>query len=364
MVQGVRIGVIGLGSVSEKYVPHIRRLNLEGTSCQIVVACDVRPGKIEDARAYGIPEFTTDYTEVLARDDVDAVLVLTAMQMHGEITRAALKAGKHVLVEKPMSMDLAEAAELVELAKVSKGNLLCAPHVTLSQTYQDMWRKLHNGSIGRVLSARGIYGWAGPNWGAWFYEPGGGPMFDLGVYNVTTLTGLLGPAKRVMAMNGTAIPERIVDNRKITVQTEDNSQLLIDFGNQCFAVVTTGFTLQKYRAPGIELYGTDGTMQMIGEDWDPRGYEIWENSKGCWEIYEERSSWPWTDGVRDFIQSIQEGRKPVNAPEHAYHVLEIMTKSFESSRLGQALPIVSTFDPPRFDKAAERVAPHLDHAPS
>jgi predicted dehydrogenase len=152
--------------------------------------------------------------------------------------------------------------------------------------------------------------------------------------------------------------------RRIEVRTEDNQQLLLDFGGSCFAVVTTGFTIQKYRTPGIEIYGTEGTIQMIGEDWDPQGFELWENRKGCWEVHEMRGHWPWTDGVRDAIQAIHEGRPPVNAPEHAYHVLEIMTKSFESGRTGQALPIVSTFEPPRFDRAAARVAPHLDHAPT
>lgn len=364
MANPVRVGVIGLGSVSEKYVPHIRRLNVEGLPCEIVIACDARPGLAERAREWSIPAFTTNPDDVLGRADVDVVLILTAMQSHGKLTRDALNAGKHVLVEKPMSMDLAEAAELVALAKVSKGHLVCAPHVTLSKTYQDMWRHINAGHIGRPLSARGLYGWAGPDWGAWFYEPGGGPMFDLGVYNVTTLTGLLGPARRVMAMSGTAIPERIVENRKLKVQTEDNSQLLLDFGDQCFGVVTTGFTIQKYRCAGIEVYGTTGTIQMLGEDWDPAGYELWQNDKGCWEVHDSRNHWPWTDGIRDLIEALHQGRKPVNAPEHAYHVLEIMTKSFESGRLGQALPIVSTFEPPRFDRAADRIAPHLDHAPS
>lgn len=360
----VRVGVVGLGSVSEKYVPHVRRLNLDGTPCEVVAAADLRPGLAERARAWGIPAFGTDPAALIARDDVDLVLILTAMQAHGGLAREALLAGKHVLVEKPLSMDLGEAADLVELAREAKGHLVCAPHVTLSPTYQEMWRRIQGGAIGRPLTARGFYGWAGPNWGPWFYEPGGGPMFDLGVYNVTTLTGLLGPARRVMAMSGTAIPERVVDNALIRVRTEDNSQLLLDFGDSCFAVVTTGFTIQKYRTPGIEIYGSEGTIQMIGEDWDPQGFELWENRKGCWEVHEMRGHWPWTDGVRDAIQSIHEGRAPVNSPAHALHVLEIMTKSFESGRTGQALPIVSTFEPPRFDRAAGRVAPHLDHAPS
>lgn len=359
----VRIGVIGLGSVSKKYVPHIHMLAFEGYDCQVVIGCDLRPGMAERAQAWGIPAFTTDYREVLGHPEVDLVLILTGMQTHGKLTREALMSGKHVLVEKPMSMDLAEAAALVEQARTSKGHLVCAPHVTLSPTYQDMWRHIHSGDIGRPMSARGMYGWAGPDWDPFFYEPGGGPMYDLGVYNVTTLTGLLGPAKRVMAMTGIAIPERIVNNRKMTVQTDDNFQLLLDFGNQCFASVTTGFTMQRYDVAGIEIYGSEGTLNMYGEDWDPAGYKMWRNTDGFWQHRENRNKWRWTDGVRDLIQAIHEGRKPVNSPEHAYHVLEIMAKSMESGRLGQALPILSTFTPPRFDVAEARLAPHLDHAP-
>lgn len=363
MAETVRIGVIGLGSVAGAYVPHIRRLAMENIPCEIVIACDTRPGQAEQAREWGIPDFTTEPDDVLGRADVDLVLILTAMPSHGPITRAALEAGKHVLVEKPISVDLADAAEIVALSKSSKGHLVCAPHVTLSPVYQDLWRHIRAGDIGRPLSARGFYGWAGPDWTSWFYEPGGGPVFDLGVYNITTLTGLLGPAKRVIAMGNIAIPKRIVANREIDVAVEDNVHIVMEFADQCLASIVTGFTMQKYRTPGIEIYGSEGTVQMLGDDWGPSGYELWRNDRACWEVHEVGGGWRWTDGIRDLIEAIQQGRDPVNGPEHAYHVLEVMTKCHESIRNGQALPIVSSFDPPHFDRTADRVAPHLIHAP-
>ncbi|HEU5432686.1 MAG TPA: hypothetical protein VFU81_13545, partial [Thermomicrobiales bacterium] len=136
------------------------------------------------------------------------------------------------------------------------------------------------------------------------------------------------------------------------------------FGDARYAVVTTGFTIQKYRAPGIESYGTDGTLQMIGEDWAPRGYELWRNAAGCWETYDDPSGWPWADGARHLIECIERERPPVITPEHAYHVLQIMTKTMESGRTGHALPLGSTFAPPRFDDAdlLDRGA-HRTHAP-
>jgi predicted dehydrogenase len=359
------VGVIGSGSVAQKYIPHMQRMNIPRQRVDIAVVCDPVERQWDDARQrYGLDTFTPDYREVLADPEIDLVLVLTSMQQHGEIARAALEAGKHVLVEKPMAMTLPEAAELVALAERSPGYLVCAPHVVLSPTYQAIWQRLQQNAIGTVLSARGFYGWSGPSWGQWFYRPGGGAMFDLGVYNVTTLTGLLGPARRVTAMSGIAIPERVVDDELIQVGTHDNAHLLLDFGDARYAVVTTGFTMQRYNVPGIELYGTEGTIQMIGEDWAPAGYEMWQNSAGCWQIFEDQSRWPWTDGIRHTIDCIETGTKPVITPEHAYHVLEIMLKSMESGDSGQAIPIESTFTPPRFE-GASTLGPgaHLVHDP-
>ena len=352
MDRPVRVGVIGCGSVSRVYVPHMQRMNIPHPRVEIVQIADIDENRRKVAEEnYGITNFTTDYREIIENPEIDLVLVLAPMQIHGAITREALNAGKHVLCEKPLSMSLHEAADLVELAKTSKGYLLCAPHVVLSPTYQAMWRRIHRGDIGNVLSARGFYGWSGPTWGEWYYRPGGGSMFDLGVYNVTSLTGLLGPVKRVMAMSGVAIPEREVNGKKVTVESHDNAHLLLDFGQARYAVVSTGFTFQRYRNAGLELYGDTGTIQMIGEDWAPKGYELWQNEVGAWQIFEDGSNWPWSDGIRHMIECIEQGKKPIITPEQAYHVLEIMVASMESGDSGVAIDIESSFNMSTFDDA-------------
>ena len=157
----------------------------------------------------------------------------------------------------------------------------------LSPTYRAIHGRVAAGDVGRVVLARARYGWAGPSWGRWYYEPGGGALFDLGIYNVTSLCGLLGPVRRVVAMVGTAIPERVVEGAPIRVQSDDNAHLLLDFGESRFASVTTGFTMQRYRSPAIELYGTDGVVQMLGDDWAPEGFELWRNAAGTWEVHPE-----------------------------------------------------------------------------
>ena len=121
MTHSIRIGVIGMGSVSESYIPHVRRLPLEGVPCEIVVGCDLRASQKARGEAHQIPDFTTDPAEVIGRKDVDVVMILTAMPSHGSLALAALKAGKHVLLEKPMSINLAEASEILELSQDQRG---------------------------------------------------------------------------------------------------------------------------------------------------------------------------------------------------------------------------------------------------
>ena len=358
----VRLGIVGCGSVSQAYLTQAGPMARQG-QVELVAACDVMPDRARALQGkFGIRRVAEHYLDIVNAADIDLVLILTSMPEHGPISRAALEAGKHVLVEKPMAVSLDEAAELVALARKSPGYLLPAPHVILSPTYQTIWKRLQRGDIGPVFSARGLYGWSGPEWGKWFYEPGGGPLFDLGVYNITSLTGLLGPAKRVMAMTGVAIPERVVDGEPMRVETEDNAQVLIDFGQACFAVVTTGFIFQQYRRPALELYGARGTIQMLGDDWEPNGFEMWQNETAAWQVFNETApNWPWTDGLRHLVEAIQQGTRPIITPEHGFHVLEIMLKAQESGRTGRAVDIESRFTPADFVGQVEMRPEHRIH---
>ncbi|MBI4659676.1 MAG: Gfo/Idh/MocA family oxidoreductase [Verrucomicrobia bacterium] len=357
----IRLGIIGCGNVLSAYRSAIDRLRLRGLA-EVTMACGRESQRKSACAGLCLQRFTTNADELIGSADVDLVLILTSMAEHASLVRAALQAGKHVLVEKPLATSLEEARALVRMAKRSRGYLLCAPFTILSPTFQTMARRIRRGEIGRVCSARARYGWSGPSWSEWFYRPGGGCLFDLGVYCVTSLTGLLGPAKRVLAMTGVAIPEREINGKMTRVRAEDNAQVLLDFGNSAFAVVTTGFTLQQYRSPALEIYGTTGTIQMLGDDWHPEGYELWQNSVGAWQVFKESDpDWPWTDGLRHLVECIRKGRRPLVTPEHACHVLEIMVKAQQSGREGRALTIDSAFPLPVFRKSVGRARAHLVH---
>lgn len=351
MAELLQIGVIGLGSVFEPYAESLRRLRLEGR-IRVVRTCDVNPDR-SDAGERLLQEpvpFCTDYSEVISDPQVDTVLILTSMPWHGPIALEAMQAGKHVMVEKPMSVKREGAEAIMEVTERGDSVLICAPSVVLSPTFQAIWKRvIHHGEIGPVHLARGRYGWSGPDWGQWFYRPGGGPVFDLAVYNITALTGWLGPVRRVTALAGTAHPRRVVDGEEIEVEVYDNYQILLDFGSATLAVVTTGFTMERYRSPALELYGRQGTIQMLGDDWAPEGYEMWTNELGAWATYEEIDPrWDWTGALEHLVDVVDGGTQLIQ-PAHAYHVLEIMLAADRAAASGMAQDLASTFDPPAFD---------------
>lgn len=342
------IGVIGSGSVAQgAYLPLLTTLRSQGKVGRVVVS-DVRQEALDlVAGAFRIDRVTQDPYSVVEDPDIDVIAVLTSMPEHAALTKAALLAGKSVMVEKPMATDLDDAAELLEIARTSPGHLLCAPHVLLSPDYQAMHRAIQDGKIGRPTLARARYGHDGPSWGAWFYKVGGGPLFDLGVYTLTSLTGLLGPVRRVTAMAALARPERVVDGELTKVETFDTYQLVLEHEDGALSTVTTAFGMQRYKSPALEVYGLEGTIQMLGDDWAPEGLEYWSNDVGAWQLFDSASrNWPWTDGLTHLIDCIQNGTEPYTSAEHAYHVLEIMFAALASAESGHIESVRSRFAPP------------------
>lgn len=356
----LRLGIIGCGNVLDAYVPLCRRLEEQGVA-RLVMACG-RPHQQERARRLGIPAFTVEDASLLQSPGIDGVIVLTSMASHARLATLALQAGKHVLVEKPMATSLREADALLDVAAKSPGVFVCAPFTVLSPTLQTMGRRIAGGDIGQPTLARARYGWAGPDWNDWFYKPEGGCLFDLGVYPVTSLTGLLGSVRRVTAFARVAIPERQIQGRTVRVEAEDSAQLLLEFTSGTLASITTGFTMQQYRSPALEVYGTQGTIQMLGDDWDPDGYELFRNSAGHWEVHREtHPEWSWADGLNHWVDCIRTRQVPRVTPAQARHVLEILVRAKESAVDGVSKGIETRFEHPGFEEGPGAGETHRQH---
>jgi predicted dehydrogenase len=197
----------------------------------------------------------------------DMMVTTTDMQQHGQLNKKALMAGKHVWSEKPMANTYAEGKALLDLARSKKLRLWGAPTVVNSPQFAFMSKCIQEGKLGLVSSAHGQYGHTGPTWSAFFYEKGGGSMPDLGVYNIASLTGLLGPARSVMAMLSIVKPERTVDDKgKIKVEAEDNAHILMRHDKNVISHVMCGFNYfdpHGHEAKGQKLH----SIQIYGDQW-------------------------------------------------------------------------------------------------
>lgn len=280
----VRVGVIGCGNVSGAYLA-----DLKARPCiELVSVCDIIVARAEAAAArHGVPHVYPHIDKMLAGTDFDLLVNITDMQAHYALSKAALAAGKHVWSEKPMAATVAEGRELLELAAAKGRRYWVAPTVVTSPQFRFMAEAIAAGKLGHVSSAHALYGHNGPGWSAFFYEKGGGSLCDLGVYNIATLTGLLGPAKAVMGMTAIVVPQRRAGGKLVRVEADDNAMLMIDHGNGTFSHVATGFThftehhhrdttRQDYT---IDIVGSLGQMHLVGYDWGPHGVDLATRAK-------------------------------------------------------------------------------------
>ena len=347
----IRVAIIGCGSVSNRYIPHLQSSAL----IEIVSLCDIRYERaVAQNEQYKVKAATyPDIEAMLKGVAFDMMVTLTDMQQHGELNRKALLAGKHVWSEKPMANTYAEGKALLELAKSKQLRLWGAPAVVNSPQFAFMSKCIQEGKLGKVASAHGQYGHTGPGWSSFFYEKNGGSMPDLGVYNMATLTGLLGPAKSVMAMLSIVNPERTIDEKgKIKVEEEDNAHVLMDHGNGVISHVMCGFNYfdpHGHEAKGqqlhsIQIFGDKGNMRMIGYDWETNGVILDDSWDRPGQLYEkETGGYVWQEGATKVAESIVNKTEPLIHVEHALHVLEIIEAARKSSASGKKIALTSTF---------------------
>ena len=347
----LRVAVIGCGSVSNRYLPQLQSSKL----LEVVSLCDIKYERaVAQNKQYNVNATTYPHIDAMLKGvPFDMMVTLTDMQVHGELNKKALLAGKHVWSEKPMANTYAEGKALLDLAKSKKLRLWGAPAVVNSPQFVFMSKAIQEGKLGRVASAHGQYGHTGPNWAAFFYEKGGGSMPDLGVYNLATLTGLLGPAKSVMAMTSIVNPERTVDDKgKIKVEAEDNAHVLLEHDKNVISHVMCGFNYfdpHGHEAKGqqlhsIQIYGDKGNMRLIGYDWETNGVMLDNSWTEPAKLYQKDSEgYEWQEGARVTGESIVKGIEPRINAEHALHVLEIMEAARRSSATGMKIKLKSKF---------------------
>ena len=341
----VTVGIIGAGNVIWAYFQVLDRLLPRGLA-RIGAVCARRRQIWPDleSRRPGL-RLVADPVEVV-QSDADVVLVITPPDSHAALVRLALEHGKHVVVEKPAAPTRCQAEQLCRIARDRGLHLMCAPFVQLAPTFRALWQRIEDGAIGKVHSARALYWNAGSTWASWYHDGRVGPLAEVGIYNLKSLTAVLGPVVEVQSAEDLVVHDREIEGKTIRTTGADVSHVLLRHQDGALSSLTSSHCIQRYRRPGLEFYGTEGTANLLGDDWDPRGFEIWRNRAGCWEEFEPIDpTWLWADGLAEMVRALNEDREPLHRLDHDLHLLEVIEASSKATREKRAIAVQSRFSP-------------------
>ena len=346
----MRVGIIGCGNISETYFECQNLFN----NFSVVACADINiEAAKKSAEKYNVNAFSVD--DILSSEDVDLIINLTIPAAHKEIIIKSLNAGKHCFSEKPLAMSFSEGLEISELAISKNLYVGCAPDTFLGAAGQKARSLIEDNKIGNVvlgtfnLMSHGMEHWH-PN-PDFFFKPGAGPVFDVGVYYITQLVNLIGPIKSISSLSGTATPERIItseprNGEKIKVETPTTLMGTLEFHNNAKIQFFCSWDVWKHKHSTIELYGLEGSMivpdpnffsgdilishkeedwQIINNDKMLLGIPNKTDNNGS-KIANYRGV-----GLSDMIDAIHNQRQSRCSLDLAVHVLEAMEGIIKSS---------------------------------
>ncbi len=345
----VRTAIVGCGNISTIYLRNMQRLR----PLKLVACADLVPQRAEaQAAAFGIA--ARSVADLLADPQIELIVNLTVPGAHFEVARAALRAGKSVYNEKPLALTRDEGRELVELAGARGLRIGCAPDTFLGAGYQTARRHIDAGLIGRPVAGaahmvcHGHEGWhPAPQF---YYEPGGGPLFDMGPYYLTALVSLLGPVRRVCGSSRITFPQRTITSQPhhgtvIDVRTPTHIAGVLDFVDGPIVTLVTSFDVWHANLPLMEIYGETGSLVLP----DPNGF-------GGPLRLRRAADREWSDvplecpyatnsrglGPADLAAGLRSGQPHRASGELALHVLDVMQAIQESSVAGRHMPVSTT----------------------
>lgn len=347
----MKIGIIGCGNISPTYFNSHKLYN----NFKVVACADIN----EDIAKKSASEFNVSFQTVdaiLANPNIDIILNLTIPSAHKEIILKTLESRKHSFSEKPLAMNFEEGKEIYKLAKEKNLYVGCAPDTFLGAAAQKAREIIDSKKIGNIilgtfnLMSHGMEHWhPDPDF---FFKPGAGPVFDVGVYYLTYLVNLLGPVESITSVSGTVTDERIITSKprygeKIKVETPTTLMGVLNFTNNAKVQFFASWDVWRHNHSPIELYGLDGSMIIP----DPNffgGNILISNKNYDWkEISTKKMLLGIPNekndenimvanyrgiGLSDMVHSINKDKEARCSIDLALHVLEIMDGILISSK--------------------------------
>ena len=357
----LKLGVVGCGNISEIYLKNL--CGFRGVEVAAVADIDLERARAR-AQQFQIPR-ALSVEALLDEPDIQIAVNLTIPKAHFEIAMAALQAGKNVYNEKPLAVACEEARKMLDFASGRTLRVGCAPDTFLGAALQTSRRLIDTGAIGNPVGASAFMISHGhEHWHpdpAFYYQSGGGPMFDMGPYYLTALVTLIGPIRRVTGSAQISFPERTVTSpakfgSKIRVEVPTHISTVVDFANGAVGTMLMTFDVWQAGVPRLEIYGSEGTLRVP----DPNNFggavELWRHDARDWRtmpLINDLTANLRGLGVADMARAIGEGCSHRANGELGYHVLEIMHASQDASREEHHINLTSTCERPSPMRADE-----------
>ena len=364
MADQLGVGIIGCGNISTTYfqlAPLFKGIEVRAGADINMDAATAR------AKEYGVRAESVD--GLLKSDDIDIVVNLTVPAVHYDVSKQVLDAGKHVYSEKPFVLAVKEGLDLKKRAEKKGLRVGSAPDTFLGGAHQLARDLIDSGKLGRITSgtchvmSHGMEHWH-PN-PDFFFQPGGGPILDLGPYYISNLIQLIGPVKRVAALTTIPAKERTITSKprfgeKVPVNTPTTILALLEFENGAAVTFNASWDVWDHGHAPMELYGEEGTIHVPDPNffggavrysksgkpvkkapkWDhPFGVPNQKHSQGAMANY--RSA-----GLADMAIAIGEGRPHRCSLEAALHAVDVMTSILKSGETGKFIDMQTTCERP------------------
>jgi myo-inositol 2-dehydrogenase/D-chiro-inositol 1-dehydrogenase len=344
MSQPVRVGLIGSQFVSSIHAESLQRC----AAAQLVAVASPTPGHAESfARRFHIPHYFTDYRDLLARPDVDLVVVGVPNHLHAPIALAAARAGKHIVMEKPLCLNLAEADQMLAAACAAGVKLMYAEELCFAPKYVRLKQLLDCGALGRPTLLKQSEKHDGPHaLHFWDVErSGGGVTMDMGCHAIQFFRWLLNGARIVSVY---AQMSTLVHGDK--TRGDDNALLILEFEDGTMALAEESWTKLGGMDDRAEVYGLKGVAYadlLHGnaiETYSLEGYDYAVEKAGStrgWSftIYEEAWNYGFPQEMAHFVDCVQNDRVPRVTGEDGRVVLEVIFAAYESARTGRKVSL-------------------------
>jgi len=364
MARKLGVGIVGCGNISAAY--HGLSKLFRGMEIRACADLDLAAARAR-ADEFGVRAETVP--GLLAAADVDIVVNLTVPAAHYEVSRAALEAGKHVYSEKPFVLSVRDGLDLGKRARKKGLRVGAAPDTFLGGAHQLARALVDSGALGRITSgtafvmSHGMEHWH-PN-PDFFFQPGGGPILDVGPYYIADLVQLIGPVRRVAAVATIPAPERTITSKPrfgqtITVGTATTIHAILEFDNGAAVSLDASWDVWAHGHAPIELYGEQGSLFVPDPNFfggplrytkksDPvKKAPRWshpflvpnqQHAQGAMANY--RGS-----GLADMALAIVEGRPHRCSLDFALHAIDVMTGILRSGETGKFVAMRTTCERP------------------